>query len=337
VSIPGSPRRQRPSPARAGGKPGKAEGGDQARPDQSEQGGSARAKTAVPPRGGQKRSGGARRPAPKRPPRGRQATVQAARRRRNLIAGTAVAVVVIVVAVLVIVFATSGSSGSNNERQPIPAAVLPQVTTPVPMSTLNAALAKESGQGNVVAPTTISGPPRTVNGKPELLYVGAEFCPICATERWPLTVALNQFGHFTNLRQIHSAADDGNIATLTYYQAQYTSPYLTFTTYEVENRNHAPLETPPAAVQSLWTNATKNIQGGPDTFPFIDMNGKWQLTSAQFADTTFTGASFNSIASAIGNNNNTYGLYINAAAAQLVHSICGAIGNKAPACASTGT
>jgi hypothetical protein len=205
------------------------------------------------------------------------------------------------------------------------------------MSVLNAALAKESSQGNVVAPTTISGPARIVGGKPELLYVGAEFCPICATERWPLTVALSEFGTFTNLRQIHSAADDGNIATLTYYQAGYSSSHLTFTTYEVVDRNHKPLETPPPSVQTLWTNSTKNIQGGPDTFPFIDMNGKWQLTSAQFSDNTFSGTSFNDIANSIGDNNNTYGLYINAAAAQLVHSICGAIGNSAPVCSQTGT
>ncbi len=38
-------------------------------------------------------------------------------------------------------------------------------------------------------------------GKPEVLFVGAEFCPFCAAERWPLIVALSRFGHFSTAPQ----------------------------------------------------------------------------------------------------------------------------------------
>lgn len=339
MSISGSPaKRSRSTQARPGGKPG---GNDKATGDrngtQAAKNGPS-PKTAVPPRAGKKRpSGTARRPAAgaaKRPPRGRAAAAQRARHQRNLLAAVAVAVVVVVIAVFVIVKATS-SSTSSLDRQPISPALLSKITTPVPMSVLNAGAARVGS--NSKAPTPITGPPRIVNGKPELLYVGAEFCPICATERWPLTVALSEFGTFGNLREMHSATNDGNIATLTYYQATYTSPYFTFTSYEVENRNSKPLETPPPAVQTLWTNATKSLPNGPDTFPFVDMNGKWQLLSSQLSTDTFSGASFATIVSSIGDNTNTYGAYTDAAAAQLVHSICGVIGNKAPVCASAGS
>ncbi len=341
MSIPGSPaKRSRSAEQRPGGKPGGsgAKGGGGGAKGNNEGDSPAKAKTTVPPRPGKKRpSGPGRRPAPaaaKRPPRGRAATAQRARHQRNVLAAVAVAVVVVVIAVFVIVKATSSSSSSNT-RLAINPAQLAKITTPVPVATLNAAVPKAGS--NVSPPTPISGPPRLVNGKPQLLYIGAEFCPICATERWPLTVALSQFGTFTNLRQIHSAADDGNIATLTYYQASYSSPYLTFTTYEVEDRNSKPLETPSPAADALWVNATKSVPNGPRTFPFIDMNGKWQLTSAQFNDNTFSNASFATIANSIGDNTNVFGAYIDAAASQLVKSICGVIGNKAPVCTAPGS
>src|SRR5205814_1816051 len=37
------------------------------------------------------------------------------------------------------------------------------------------------------------------SGKPQVLYVGGEFCPFCAAERWPLIIALSRFGTFTGL------------------------------------------------------------------------------------------------------------------------------------------
>ena len=42
-------------------------------------------------------------------------------------------------------------------------------------------------------------------GKPEVLFVGAEYCPFCAAERWPLIVALSRFGHFGALHNMQSA------------------------------------------------------------------------------------------------------------------------------------
>ena len=57
-----------------------------------------------------------------------------------------------------------------------------------------------------------------------MLYIGAEFCPICATQRWPMTVALSHFGTFSNLQQTHSAVSDGNIPTLSYLRVHVHQP-----------------------------------------------------------------------------------------------------------------
>jgi hypothetical protein len=45
-------------------------------------------------------------------------------------------------------------------------------------------------------------------GKPEVLYIGAEYCPYCGTERWSMIVALSRFGTFRGLKEIRSSPTD---------------------------------------------------------------------------------------------------------------------------------
>ena len=49
----------------------------------------------------------------------------------------------------------------------------------------------------------MDSPPLTASGPAQILFVGAEYCPFCAAERWPLVVALARFGRFPVL---HDAA-----------------------------------------------------------------------------------------------------------------------------------
>ena len=183
-----------------------------------------RPSSTVPPRGAANK--GPRRPgtpssAGARPaqPRVRASQQAYARRRRNRwIAGASVLIVMVVVVALVVAkVAGAGSGGAP--RQPLPAADAAKLTS-VPLTTLLAAGAKQS----VIWPSSISQASLTAGGKPEMLYIGAEFCPICATQRWPMTVALSQFGTFTNLQQTHSAVSDGNIPTLSYYAPRSPAP-----------------------------------------------------------------------------------------------------------------
>ena len=49
-------------------------------------------------------------------------------------------------------------------------------------------------------------PPLTSDGKPLVVYIGAEYCPFCAAERWPMVVALSRFGTFSGLQIDHRRA-----------------------------------------------------------------------------------------------------------------------------------
>ena len=78
--------------------------------------------------------------------------------------------------------------------------------TTVPAATLNAVGAGKAYAKSVT--TVSSAPPLTSGGKPSVLYIGAEYCPYCATERWAMVAALSRFGTFSGLRGIKSAATD---------------------------------------------------------------------------------------------------------------------------------
>jgi hypothetical protein len=240
-----------------------------------------------------------------------------------------VVAVVVVIAVLVIVGLSSSTKAAP--RTPAPADLAAQITT-VPVGNLVAAAT--TPPPNVTGPTSISGPPLTHSGKPEVLYIGAEYCPFCAAQRWPLTVALGQFGKFTNLQETRSAVSEGNLATLSYYGSTYSSPYLDFVTYEVytnqpKGNSYEPLETPPSDVQTLWANTIAQVTGSQNpTFPFVDVGGKYVIYTSQYPYQSLSGLNFDQIANQVGSNATQLGAQIDASAAQLTKVICGITGDQ---------
>lgn len=239
-----------------------------------------------------------------------------------LIAIVAVAAVVAVVVVL----GLQSTNAKATPATPIPAALLSHITS-VPLGDMVAASAKEGSSLNPVGPLT--GAPLTDGNKPEILFIGAEFCPHCAAERWAITAALSQFGTFSNLHQIRSAVRDGDIATLTFYGASYSSPYFTFVPVEnytnvpdSKNGFYYPLQNPTAAESALWKNIEAQF-GESEGYPFLDIGGKYALYLPQYSFNDLSGLSFTQIANDVGNNATTPGADIDASAAALTKYICG--------------
>src|SRR5580700_3456801 len=136
----------------------------------------------------------------------RAAERRSEKRRRILLASGSVVVVLAVVLVFVIVKLNGGkpsnSGVSNGPTGSALSAVVDKVTS-VPASALDTV---GNGGGAVTGkPTTISGSALTSSGKPEMFYMGAEYCPYCAAERWAMIVALSRFGTFSGLSTVHSS------------------------------------------------------------------------------------------------------------------------------------
>ena len=65
------------------------------------------------------------------------------------------------------------------------------------------------GAGSTLGlPKPINGKAIEVDGKPGVLYIGAEYCPFCATERWAMVNALGRFGTFSGLKITNSSTTD---------------------------------------------------------------------------------------------------------------------------------
>jgi thiol-disulfide isomerase/thioredoxin len=288
----------------------------------------------------------------------RAAERRAEQRRRIFMASGAVVVVLAIVLVFVVVKLNSkpSASGDTASSGPTGSALtsLVNTVTSVPASTLNAV---GNGGGSITnVPIKISGTPLTANGKPEMLYMGAEYCPYCAAERWAMIVALSRFGTFKGLATIHSAARDGagsaepfpNTPTFTFAHATYTSPYLTFTPVELNtnipdpsNGAYTTLQTPTAAQQALmtkWDNQPYIPSSEPaGSIPFIYFGGKSMIVgTSQSQNNALSGLDWNQIAADLHNPNSDVAKAEDAEANYITAAICQMTGNQpASACTTT--
>ncbi len=278
----------------------------------------------------------------------RAAARRAEQRRRILIASGSVVAVLAIVVAFVVIKLNSSPSTDNSPNGPTGAALASVVTnvTSVPASTLDTV---GTGGGSVTAPpTSISGTALTANGKPEVLYVGAEYCPYCAAERWAMIVALSRFGTFSGLATIHSAAANGageaepypNTPTWTFVHATYTSKYLTFTPVEEQTNipdsatgTYTALQTPTTAQQAL---VTKYDSANGGAIPFVDFGNKYLISGASYNAGVLSKLSWATIAADLSNPNSAVAKGVDGTANYITAAICQLTGNQ-PASACTAT
>lgn len=242
----------------------------------------------------------------------------AQRRRAQSILGIVVAVA-IVGALIAYIAITTANKHQTNLRGSANAQVLGEVTG-VTQTTWNGVGAGSTSMLMKAAKST--DPPLTQGGKPELLYVGGEFCPHCAAERWALIQALSRFGTFKGLSEIRSATTDGNIATFSFYKSSYTSKYIAFTPVEAEDRNQAPLE-------KLSTTQQKTFSEYTQGFPFIDFGGKYVQTLAGINYNDLSGKTQAQIAAALKDPSSTIAKAILGEANNITATLC-TLTNNAP-------
>jgi hypothetical protein len=263
-----------------------------------------------------------------------------ARRRLFLVGGSVLAVIAIVVGLII---ARNVSSGSGTPKSATAAQVsqVSSLITTVPASTLNA-VGAGSGVSHLQA---TQGNPATLTsgGKPEILYVGAEYCPYCAAERWAMVVALSRFGTFSNLKLIHSSSTDvyKNTPTLSFYHSSYTSQYLDFQPVEwysdtpaTTSGAYKTLQTPSTAQMALFTryDAPPYVSSSTESgsFPFVDIGNKYLVIGAQYVPSNLAGLTWTQVATDIRNPGNSVAKEIDGAANSITAAICKAVPN-APA------
>jgi thiol-disulfide isomerase/thioredoxin len=245
---------------------------------------------------------------------------KAEQRRRLLIVGGSVGLVLVIVVGLILaksLIKPAKNLGSGH----LPAAVAKNITG-VPATTL-----ARIGTGPLSSPVgqtlkPVTDTPLTSAGKPEMLYIGAEFCPYCAAMRWSMAVAMSRFGTFGPFTGIHSSSTDvyPNTPTLTFVNQKYSSPYFTFTSVEHQKVNHALLQPVTKAQQALW--AKYDTTNGSTGYPFIDFGNKVVLTGPLFVPSVLHGLTWAQVASQLKNPSSLVAQNVNGAANYLTAAIC---------------
>jgi len=143
-----------------------------------------------------------------------------------------------------------------------------------------------------VAGSALTGP----SGHPEVFYLGAEYCPYCAAERWPMIIALSRFGTFSGLKTTSSSSSDvyANTPTFTFHGATYASDYVDFVSVETTDRDRNPLESPTSAQQALV-----NQYDTSGSIPFVDFGNRYAFSGAMYLPDVLSGMSWQAVADSV--------------------------------------
>jgi hypothetical protein len=268
-----------------------------------------------------------------------------ARKRMFMATGSVVGVLVIVLALILV----KSLNDSKASAQTTAAAAQAQATVitkkiqSVPAATLNSVGA---GGAAKLQPTT-GQTALTSGGKPEILYMGAEYCPYCAAERWAMVVALSRFGTFSNLSYIHSSSTDvyPSTPTLSFYKSTYTSKYVDFEPVElygstVKGNNYNTLMKPTKAQTALMNkyDAPPYVESADSgAFPFVDIGNEYLINGAQFVPSALAKLSWAQVAADLQDPSSPVAKDIDGAANTITAAIC-KIAKNAPAsvCTSAG-
>lgn len=252
--------------------------------------------------------------APNRPP-----VKSSGGRPAGLFTWLAIGLVVVVVATLVII-KVSGSNGPSTASgfSATDPAIVTQLTT-IPESVFDT-VAVNSQVVQVSAPIPLKKQPAltatNASGAtvPEILYIGAEYCPFCAAQRWATIIALSRFGTWSGLGNMTSAAKDQypNTPTFTFVKAKYKSKYLVFKSVEEYTNQvdsatgyYATLQKPTAAEQKLilkydtpkYVPGLTSSSGNP--IPFMSFDNKFLVSGASYSPDALTGLTRSSVATGL--------------------------------------
>ncbi len=239
--------------------------------------------------------------------------------------GILAAVIVIIAAML----QTASGSIASMDNAAVPAdtlAILREISN-------NYTLANNIGMGIVQnLPLTVNRSALlTINGKPAVIYIGADYCPNCAILRWSLILSLYRFGNFSSLHYMTSSATDAapNSPTFTFFKSSYQSPYITFEGVELFNNKYpyTPLQELNSTESAIFNSFDPN-----EGTPFVDFGNKTIQLGAEYTPMLIYKSNWSSIINELRVENSTIAQAIIGSANVFTAQICSLINNTAPVC-----
>jgi hypothetical protein len=266
--------------------------------------------------------------------------VQAQQRRGRLVWTGSVVVVIVAIFAVLIVWGLNRNKDSGAATTALPSKLDKSLST-IPAATYDSVGAGLTSD----APKSIDAPALTEGGKPRILYVGAEYCPFCAAERWAVVTALSRFGTFQGLGQTASSHIDAypDTPTLSFHGSTYTSKYIAFKGYETQSNqikgsSYAPLDQLSTADGKLFDKYDfPPYFDSKGAIPFIDFFGTWAQQGASYSPQLLAGMTHQQVADAINDPSSNVSKSVLGTANLFTAMICQKTDNKpADVCTSSG-
>ena len=252
-------------------------------------------------------------------------------------------VVVAVALVATVAFAV------NHRRASAPAAATAAPPTPVPapvmanFTSIPPATWEQAGTTGATVPVFV-GAADTASGKPEVLYIGALYCPYCAAARWSVIAALSRFGSFSGLSYSASSSVDvyASTPTFSFHGGAYTSPYIEFRSVELQDAEpvdgrYPMLEAPTPAQEALLEKydgppfLDKASAGG---IPFMLIGGRYMWSGSPFNPGVLAPRTQADLAATLPSGSGAAAQAILANANEITAAICAVDGNQPAAVCS---
>ena len=193
----------------------------------------------------------------------------------------------------------------GSDKSTTPPGIAAKINHAVPQALLkDLAQASQSGLSMTPGPgrslylKPINGPRVSKGKKVGLLYIGADFCPYCAGQRWALVLTLLRFGHFKGLNYMASSATDvyANTPTFSFQKATYTSDYVDFTPVETADREGRKLESMSESQKAIF-NKFDAPPYVPDYggIPFVYVDGEYIVSRPMVGPNELSGMDWDQI------------------------------------------
>ena len=194
---------------------------------------------------------------------------------------------------------------------------------------------------SVSVPTKVSPVPATASSEGTVSYVGAEYCPFCAFQRWALVVALSKFGTFNHLSDaVFSSSTDvyPHLASWSFAGARYSSPYFSFEAAELDSSapkgkgGYKPLQvmTPPE-------RAAFGRYDPQGSLPFVDIGDRYVTVGSSSSPSVLEGLGLAQIGQALANPSSPVAKAVDGSANYLIAAMCQVVQGTKPAICSSPT
>jgi hypothetical protein len=183
---------------------------------------------------------------------------------------------------------------------------------------------------NLLMPLSGVSELKGADGKPVVLYVGAEYCPYCAAQRWGMINALSRFGTFGGVQPITSS--ESSVPTFSFHNSTYTSQYIDFVGRETGDQNNKPLDSLTAQQQQIFDTYDKapytGKNGSTGSIPFIDIANQRVSSGSYYTPDVLIGHSYQDIATQLKDPNSDIAKGALGTANYLTAAICMATNNQ---------